>query len=165
MIIDLRRLVYLAVFSVIADGADFHQAVSFHHFRATHHVVGRKGRIGVEFALCYGFVGHRLACKRRFVNVEAYRLKQLPVGRNLHAGSQHHDISEYDISFGYHRRITFADHLYGLVVIYLVEYGELLVGFLLEIKCQSCGEEYGGKYAYWFEKNGFTLMQPPVFIA
>ena len=122
---------------MVANGCDAHYAVAFHYFGASHHLVGRKCGIRIELSRISGLVTHRFACKRGFVDVQHHGFEQFAVGRNFFACVDYHYVTDNYVALGNFCDISVAYHLYGFVIIDLIEQFELLVCFLLEIKSQS----------------------------
>ena len=52
----------LSVLCHIAYGKDTAYAMAFHYLRATHHMIGREGRICIKLSLIHGLMAYRFAC-------------------------------------------------------------------------------------------------------
>ena len=105
-----------------------------------------------------------LSGKSRFVDIERSGLKQSCICRYLLPGIQNQDVAHYYIPLRNLRGIAVANHLDGLIVIYLVENLELILSALLEIKRKACGKDYRHKYPYRLEKHCRTLVKPYILI-
>ena len=127
-VVDLRGLKHLAVLGMVAHSLHLEDAVALHHLGAAQHAVGGVGGVLVEVLLAGALVADRLARKRRLVDIEAYRLQQPSVSGNLGARGENHDVAHHNVLLGNGGGVAIADHLHRLVVVHLVQYGELLVG-------------------------------------
>ena len=79
-------------------------------------------------------MAYRLAGECRFVDAEAYRFQQNAVGRNLVAGVENHDVVYHDIFSGNLCNAPVADHLHGLLVVDLIQDGELAFRLVFKIE-------------------------------
>ena len=110
-------------------------------------------------------MAHRFARKCGLVDIERNRLEELAVGGHLLAGIEDHDVAYHHVLLRDLHGVAVADHLYGFVVVDLVEERELLVGLQLEVECKACGEEYGDEDAYRLEEYAGAVVEAVVFIA
>ena len=77
-------------------------------------------------------MAERFAGEGRLVDVERDSFEQLTVGGDLIAGVENHDVSDHYILAGNLHRVPVTDDLHRLVVVDLVEDGELLLGLVFE---------------------------------
>ena len=155
---------YLAVFGGVAHLVDFEYAVPLHYLGSAQHVVAFISGLGVEIVGVDGLVAGGFAGEGGLVHSECHRFEQLPVGGNLVAGVEYHDVADNDVAFGYFYRVAVAYHAYGLLVVDLVEYGELTVGFRLEYECEPGGKYDGHEYARRLEKHGGAFVKTEILI-
>ncbi len=164
-VVNLCGLEHLAVLGLVAHGEDLHHAVAFHNLGAAHGVVGGEGGVGVELRRVGALVAHRLAGEGRLVDVQRHGLEQLAVGRNFLAGVEDDDVAHDHVLARNLGDIAVADDLHRLVVVHLIEQGELAVGLKLEDECQTRGQEYGDEYSYGFEEYSSAFAESPVLVA
>ena len=155
---------HLAVLGGVADSRNAHDAVTFHHFRSAHDMVGRICVFLVEFGGVGGLVTDGLARESGLVDVQADSLKQLAVGWYLVAGVEHDYVAHDNIFLGHLADVAVAYHLNGLVIVDLIEYGELAFSFLLEVEGEKRGEQDGDEYADRLEEDSGILTQSVIFI-
>ena len=163
-VIYLCGLEHLAVLGLVADGYDLHYAVSLHHLCATHGVVRGEGGILVKFLRVGGLVAYRLACQCGLVYVEGHGLDELTVGRYLLARVENHDVAYDHILARNLDGVAVAYHLYGLVIVDLVEQGELLVGLELEYEREAGGEKDGYEDTDGFEEYAEPFVKAIIFV-
>ena len=164
-VIAHQRLHALAVLGHVACGDDLGIAVPLHDLGApVDHVAGIGGAM-VEVGLYSGLGMHRFARERRLVDMQAHRTEQARIGGNLLPGLEHEDIAHHHIALGHLHHIAVADDGHQLMVVLLVEDGELLLGLQLEVEAQACGQQDGHEDADRLEKHGGAFLQSPVFVA
>ena len=99
-----------------------------------------------------GFVHFEFARERRFVDLQRHRLDQFAVGRNrLAAFDIDHIARNHFVARDFADR-TFAHHLYGNIVVDLVEPPETPLGIPFEPESDACGEDDGADDAYGLGK-------------
>ena len=144
-IVNLRFLKHLAHFSGVANFQHAHHPVALHDFSAAQNVIRRIGGLFVKMSRVDGLCAQRLAGERRFIHTERNGVKQLAVGRNLIAGVEDDDVAYHHILTRYGGHGAVAHHLNKLIVVYLIENFERLVGFLLKDErqrgCKTDGHE------------------------
>ena len=121
--------------------------MAFHHLAATANVVGRIGRIVLEFLLLRSLAARRLACQVGLVHPHCHSFHQRAVGRHLIARLDHHRIAHHDILPLDALDVAVAIHRHHLLVLALVEDVELLVGAQLEDEAHRCGQHHRHKDA------------------
>ena len=164
-VIAHQRLHDLAILGVVAYGDDLCISVPLHDLGApVDHVAGIGGAV-VEVGLYGGLGVHRLARERRLVDMQTHRTKQACVGGNLLPRLEHQDIAHHHIALGHLLHIAVADDGHQLVVVLLVEDGELLLGLQLEVEAQARGQQDGHEDADRLKKHGEAFLQSPVFVA
>ena len=107
----------------------------------------------------------RHAGERRLVDAERHGLEESAVGRHLIAGIDDDNIAHHHIFAWHLGGLTVAYHLHGLVVVHLIENGELSVGLQLEVESHAGGQDDGNEDADWLEEHTGVFAQTPVLIA
>ena len=159
------RFEHLAVLGIVADGKDAADAVTFHHLRAAHDVVGGEGGFLVK-VFCVGtLAANRLPGECRLVDLQCNRVEQLCVGGYFLTCLNDEYVANDNVLLGYLDGVPVSYGLHRLVVVDLIENGKLLVGFLFKNECESCSEQNGDENAYGLEENGGGRMQSEAFVA
>ena len=161
-VINLYRLVHLAILRRITNLVDHHCSVAFHHLGTAHHGISGECSISIKVAGVYTLMTDRFTSKSRLINIESGTVHQRSVGRHLVARSYHHHITYHHLSAGYlhHRRCSShaTDDLHRFLIAHLIQQGKLFVGLILKKECQSCGKEYSNKDTYRFEEHRQSIM-------
>ena len=163
-VVNLCGLEHLSLLGAVAHGEHAHDAVSLHHLRAFHHVIGGIGGVGVEVGLVGALGTGRLACESALVHAELDGLQELAVGGCLTAGVEHHDVAHHHVAPGHLGDVAAPDNFHRLVVVDLVEHGKFLVGLQLEIESQARGEEDGHEDAHRLEEHLRALAEREIFV-
>ena len=163
-VVDLCLLEDFSHFGGIAYLEDAHHAVALHDLGAAQHVVGGIGGFGVEVGGVNSLAAVGLACERGLVDAQRYGVKQFAVGRNLVSGVEDDDVSHHHVLARDGGHGAVAQHLYRLVVVYLVENLECLVGLLLEQEAQASGQQDGHEDADGLEEDFPILAEAEVLV-
>ena len=154
----------LTVFRMIAYGKYAHHAISFHHLRSAHCVVGWESCIVVLFLRSCALSADWFSRQCGFIYLQLGGFKQFAVGRNLAASSEYHNIPHYDVTLGNQPCMSITYHLNGLLIVHLIEDGKFAVGFHLKDECQSGSQQDGNEDSYGFKENGSLLVKSVVFV-